>query len=264
MDLKGYVVLITGSSSGMGFEMAKELSAHGATVILSGKDRTKLDHAYGELSKGKRNVYKLRMDVRDEHSVSGAAEWFERHFDHLDMLVNNAGIGDNAPGLEELAPDHPFYDIPLSAFRAIVETNFIGYFLVTSKFVPFMIKRRQGSIVYVSTSTETMTRKGQLPYGPSKAAGEVMSAILVKELQDKGITVNVICPGGFTDTPMAGTGVKEFFQKNNLPILPADVLNKVLLFLASSRAKGITGEKIVGKDFGKWMKDKNIIWEEIS
>lgn len=260
IHLKGYTALITGASSGMGYEMAKELLSHGATVIIGARKSPKLDNAYKQLHSLGYDVHAVPLDVRDEESVTKAAAWFEEHFDHLDMLVNNAGIGSNAPGIENLAPNHHFYDIPVSSVKAVIETNLIGYFLVSSKFVPLMVKRGHGSLVYVSTSTNTMTKQGQLPYGPSKAGAEAMTAIITEELRDLGIMVNVICPGGFTDTGMAGTGVKEFFQKNNMQILQPNVLNRVILFLASSESSGLTGEKIIGKDFDVWLKNKNIIF----
>jgi len=262
IDLKGYTALITGASGGMGYEMAKELLSHGATVIIGARGGAKLDKVYKQLTSEGYDVYAVPLDVCDEESVIKAAAWFEAHFDHLDMLVNNAGIGGNAPGMENLAPDHHFYDVPVATVKAVVETNFIGHFTVSSKFVPLMIKKGHGSLVYVSTSTNTMTRKGQLPYGPSKAGAEAMTEIMAEELRELGIMVNVICPGGFTDTGMAGAGVKEFFQKNQMQILEPTIMNKVILFLASIESEGLTGEKIIGKDFDMWLKNKNITFTD--
>ena len=75
-----------------------------------------------------------------------------------------------------------------------------------------------------------------------------------KELKEFGITVNVISPGGFTDTPMAGEGVLEKYQKMGRAILKPTVLNETISFLASKKAEGISGEKIIGKDFEEWLK----------
>jgi gluconate 5-dehydrogenase len=261
IDLKGYTAVITGGSGGLGFEMAKELSAHGATVVIAARPGAKLDNACRRLRGEGLDVHAVPMDVRDEDSVAEAAEWFMRRFDRLDMLVNNAGIGNNAPGMESLPEDRRFYDIPLSAVRAVIETNLTGFFLVSSKFVPLMVGQGCGSLVYVSTSAETMTRKGQLPYGPSKAGAEAMSAIMAEELRDAGIAVNIICPSGFTDTDMAPAGTKEFFRKNNLPILPPTILNRTILFLASPASRGITGEKLIGKDLERWLKGRDIDFE---
>ena len=70
--------------------------------------------------------------------------------------------------------------------------------------------------------------------------------------------VNIICPGGFTDTGMAGEGIKQFFQQNNMPILPPTVMNKALSFLATKASVGIYGEKLIGKDMDEWLKEKDI------
>lgn len=256
IDLKGFTALITGASGGMGYEMAKTLLEHGATVVISSRAGEKLNSAYISLNNGSNSVYAVPLDVTDENSVEEAAAWFKERFSKLDMLVNNAGIGANAPGMEDLPREHAFWDIPVSAVRKVIETNLTGLFTVTSKFVPMMIRQGYGQIVYVSTSDATITNVGQIPYGPSKGGAEAMAGIMSKELNKYGINVNVICPGGFTDTNMAGKGAKEFMLKNNRPILTPDVLNGTILFLASPAAAGLNGEKIVGKDLDKWLDER--------
>ena len=256
LNLKNYTALITGGSSGLGFEMAKTLLLSGAAVVAAARPGERLDRAGEELRQWG-DAHILGMDVRDEASVDAGADWFAARFPRLDMLVNCAGIGNNAPGMEALPPDHRFTDIPVSAVRAILETNLLGFFLVSRRFVPLM--KRGGSLVYVSTSTGTMTRPGQLPYGPSKAGAEAMAAILAQELRSRGIWVNVICPGGFTDTAMAPPGAKERMLQSGQTVLPPTVLNEVIRFLASPAAVGITGEKIVGKDFSHWLANRGVI-----
>lgn len=261
-NLTGKIILISGGSSGLGYEMSKTLLSHGATVIIASRTLDKLSNVYKEFSQQNYNIHTVQMDISNEESIEQASKWFGQNFDHLDMLINNAGIGNNAPGMENLPENHHFYDIPISTVQSVINTNFLGFFIVTKKFIPFMQKNKCGSIIYVSTSTKTMTKKGQLPYGPSKAGAEAMANIMAEELRDSGIAVNIICPGGFTDTNMATKEMKDFFIKNNLPILQPNVMNKLILFLASSKSKGITGEKFIGKDFDKWLKEKNIIFEE--
>ncbi len=253
----GYTALITGASSGLGLEMAKTLLAHGARVIIAARGRERLASALEELKK-LGEAYALPMDVRSEASVQEASEWFTARFDRLDLLVNNAGIGNNAPGMETLPPDHAFYDLPAATVKDILDTNLLGFFLVTRSFVPRMLRQGSGSVVYVSTSSGTMTGRGQFPYGPSKAGAEAMAALMAEELRERGIAVNVICPGGFTDTNMAPPGAKEAFLKSGRPILPPAVLNETILFLASSAARGISGEKLVGKDFPRWLRERGL------
>ena len=256
-NLNGYIALITGGSSGLGYEMAKQLLSQRAAVIIAARGGEKLEKARERLS-AVGDVYAVAMDVTSEESVSDAAGWVETNFDHLDMVVSNAGIGRNAPGMEDLPEEHHFFDIPVSTFRAVIDTNFTGYFIVASKFVPLMLKQGHGSLVFVSTSEKTMTNAGQIPYGPSKAGAEAMSVILANELKDLGIMVNVIGPGGFTDTGMALERDKEFRRKNNMPILPPTVLNKTISFLASPASAGVYGQKIIGRDINQWLKEKGI------
>ena len=249
-SLKGYTALITGGSSGLGYEMAKALLGRGATVVIAARGGERLERARKALGE-RGDAHAVAMDVRDASSVEAAAEWFRGRFPRLDMLVNDAGIGNNAPGMEALPPDHAFWEIPVEAVRAVLDTNLLGFFLVSRSFAPLL--GRGGSLVYVSTSDATMTRPGQLPYGPSKAGAEAMAAIMAQELEARGITVNVICPGGFTDTNMAPPGAKERMLAAGLPVLPPTVLNEVILYLASPAAAGLTGEKLVGKDFPQWL-----------
>ena len=250
IDLKGRTALVTGGSSGLGFEMSKALLRAGATVVAAARAGERLDRARAALAE-LGDVRAVAMDVRDASSVEAAAEWFRGRFSRLDLLVNGAGIGANAPGMESLPPDHGFWDIPAKAVRAVLETNLLGFFLVSRSFVPLMA--RGGSLVYVSTSDGTMTRPGQLPYGPSKAGAEAMAAIMARELAPKGIRVNVICPGGFTDTAMAPPGLKERMLPAGRPVLPPTVLNETILYLASNADMSLTGEKLVGKDFPAWL-----------
>ena len=252
-ERKGYTALITGGSSGLGFEMAKALLGQGATVVIAARAGERLEKARKALAEAG-DAYAVAMDVRDVSSVEAAAEWFRARFRRLDMLVNDAGVGNNAPGMEALPPDHAFWDVPAEAVRAVLETNLFGFFLVSSRFVPLM--ERGGSLVYVSTSDATLTRPGQLPYGPSKAGAEAMAAILAQELKPRGIRVNVICPGGFTDTNMAPPGATERMREAGLPVLPPTVLNEVILYLASHAAMDLAGQKLVGKDFQQWLSER--------
>ena len=252
-SLKGYTALVTGGSSGLGYEMAKALLSRGATVIIAARAGERLENARKALAKIG-DVHAAAMDVRAASSVEAAAAWFRARFRRLDMLVNDAGVGNNAPGMESLTQEHAFWEIPVESVRAVLETNLLGFFLVSRSFVPLM--ERGSSLVYVSTSDATMTRPGQLPYGPSKAGAEAMAAILAQELGERGIAVNVICPGGFTDTSMAPPGLTERMRAAGLPVLPPTVLNEVILYLASPAAAGLTGQKLVGKDFARWLAER--------
>lgn len=258
MDLKGTSVFLTGGSDGMGFEMAGALLACGASVVIAARGGPKLGRARERLAARGGEVCAVAMDVRDEASVEGAAAWFRDRFGSPDMLINNAGIGSNAPGMEGAAH---FYEVPTAAFRNVVDTDFTGYFLVSRAFVPMMLAAGHGRIVNVSTSTATMTRPGMVPYGPARAAAEAMSIVMAEELRGSGLTVNVICPGGATDTGMATEAMREAFRRSGRTMLPPDILNRVILFLASPLAQGLTGEKLIGREFDAWLREKGLSFE---
>ena len=97
-NLKGYVALITGGSSGMGFEMAKQLLSQRATIIITARGGATFDNAKATRSSFG-DVHAIAMDVMSESSIGDTAKWVEENFDHLDMVVNNAGIGSNTPGM---------------------------------------------------------------------------------------------------------------------------------------------------------------------
>ena len=255
-NLKGFHAVITGGSSGLGFEMAKSLLSSGATVAIAARGGEKLDKAFVKLKKESFDVYTLEMDVRDEYSVGAAADWVAENWERVDMLVNNAGIGMSAADRDFATNPAPFFRIRPEDFYDIVETNFIGYFLVARAFVPLMLRHGGGRIVNVSTSIRTMTMRGQLPYGPARAGAEAMSAIMSEELKDYNITVNVLLPGGAADTGFVTDEARAFFESRGL--LPADIMNEAILFLASDGAAGMTGERIIAKEFHQWLEEKGI------
>ena len=259
INLQGFHAFITGGSSGFGFEMSKTLLSHGATVAIAARGGEKLDNAYAELKAEGFDVYKQEMDVRNADSVAAAAQRIAADWPRLDMLVNNAGIGMAGANKGTRESPTPFYEIELDAFYDIVNTNFIGYFHVARAFVPLILRSGGGRVVTVSTGIATMTAAGQLPYGPARAGAEAMSVIMSKQLEEKNITVNVLLPGGASNTGFAKAG--EAYGRVRLEprdLLPASIMNEAILFLASDKAAGMTGERIIAKDFHEWLAEKGL------
>ena len=223
--------------------MAKALLLEGASVAVAARPGEKLDRAYAELRALSPAVCAFPADVREEGSVAALAEAFRRRFSRLDVLINNAGVGNNVTGDTSAIP---FYELPMEAFRTVMDTNFLGYYLVSRAFVPLMVRQGRGKIVNV-------------PYGPSRAASDAMSRILAQELAPLGITVNILCPGGPTDTGMTTPELRAAVGDR---LLPPTVLNEAILFLASPRSAGITGEKLVGRDFRAWLASREALGAE--
>ncbi len=255
--LKGFRALITGSSEGLGLSMARALLSEGASVAISSRPSEKLDKIVDILQNEGLDAYKVPMDVRDERSVAKAVKWVEENWGKLDLLVNNAGLGNGRVNEDFVEHPKPFFEIDIEGFRDVVDTNLTGYFLVAKAFVPMMIEQKEGRIVNISTSLSTMRRSNMTPYGPSRAASEALSEIMSVELAEYGIDVNVLLPGGAAETNLFTPKALIDFKNKKLPLLDADVMSEPILFLASPQAKGMTGERIIAKEFKDWLQSKD-------
>jgi gluconate 5-dehydrogenase len=253
ITLNDLYAVITGASSGLGFAMAQALLEKGATVALASRPGEKLDHTVNTLVQKGLKAYALPMDVRSEESVSKAVSWVKEEWKRIDILVNNAALMMHRIYPAFLTSPKPFYEIDPDVFRDMVDTNFIGYFLVAREFVPMMIDQRKGRIVNISTSLSTMNMFA--PYGPSRAASEALSNIMAAELKEYGIMVNVLLPGGPVDT---GGLSEDTIHDLPFELLSPDVMADPIVFLASHFSDGMTGERIIAKEFDEWLEIKGI------
>jgi NAD(P)-dependent dehydrogenase (short-subunit alcohol dehydrogenase family) len=254
INLDGLYAVITGASSGLGFAMAKALLAKGAKVALASRPGEKLGNAVNALVQDGLDAHALPMDVCEEESITEAVSWVKAEWKRLDFLVNNAALMMHRAYPDFFTSPRPFYEIHPDVFRKMVDTNLTGYFLVARGFVPMMIDRGRGRIVNISTSYATMNRFA--PYGPSRAASEALSNVMTAELKKFGIMVNLLLPGGPVDTGGVFDDVNQ-----DLPFTPLspEVMADPIVFLASSLAAGITGERIIAKNFEDWLKEKGIL-----
>jgi gluconate 5-dehydrogenase len=189
------------------------------------------------------------MDVLDSDAVERAVNEVYEHFGELDVLVNNAGIGMRTVNPRFFEEPLPFWKVPVDGFRAVIATNLTGYFLVARAVAPRMVARGSGMIIMISMNHETMVRKGFVPYGPSRAGSEALAAIMAKDLEDTGVTVNTLLPGGVTVTGMIPEDSPPELRSH---ALPADIMGPPVVFLASEASHGINGERIIATEFDKW------------
>jgi gluconate 5-dehydrogenase len=243
-------ILVTGASSGLGFAMAKALLAVGGEVALASRSERKLKEISAGLKGEGDRAHILVMDVRNEDSVKSAVSWVKENWGGLDMLVNNAGIGMVTVNPNFLTQPQPFLDVPPSKFKDVFDTNVFGYFLVASAFARLFLERKRGRIINVSINKETMTRRGFVPYGPSRAASEAMSYVMAEDLKPHNIAVNILLPGGATNTGMIPIAMPDEIRSR---LLNPDVMARPITFLASDEAEGLTGESIIATDFDSWL-----------
>jgi NAD(P)-dependent dehydrogenase (short-subunit alcohol dehydrogenase family) len=249
--LQNKKIVVTGATSGLGLAMAKALAAAGASVLLTGRSEEKIRRAVEEIKPLNQQVRGITMDVRSEPETENAARWARDEWGALDVLVNNAGIGMRTVNPSFLTRPQPFYKVSAEGFRNVLDTNLTGYFLVAKAFMPLFLENGRGKIINISMNHETMRRKGFIPYGPSRAGAESLSLIMAEDVREHNIDVNMLLPGGATETGMIPEEFKEeILQKFRL--LSPDVMAAPIVFLASDESDGITGQRVTAIEFDEW------------
>jgi gluconate 5-dehydrogenase len=241
-------VLVTGGTSGLGLAIASALAAAGATVALTGRSSARATAVAGELPL----AAGIELDVRDESSVARTVDEAWSRLGGIDMLVNNAGIGMRTVNPRFMTHPQGFWEVPVSGFRAVIETNMTGYFLVAREVTPRMLAAGGGRIVNISVNYSTMHRAGFVPYGPSRAGSEALSRIMAADLRDTGVTVNLLLPGGATVTGMLPVNVAPEGQG----FLEPAIMGPPIVWLASDEATGVHDERIIAVEFERWLRDR--------
>ncbi len=249
-DLRDVRVVVTGATSGLGTAMADALLEAGATVGFASRPSPRLDEVVASRQGRGLRAEALAVDVRDPASVEAAAGEAAARLGPVDMVVNNAGIGMRTVNPRFLEEPMPFFDVPPERFVDVVATNLTGYYLVARSFARYFVARGAGRIVNVSVNRETMTRRGFVPYGPSRAGSEALSLVMTEDLRPYGVSVNIVLPGGATETGMIPDGVPDATRRR---LLRPEVMGPPAVFLASVEAAGLTGARIVAKDFDAWL-----------
>jgi len=231
------VVIVTGGSRGIGRAIVELFSGEGADVTFwyAGNDAAANDVVAAQAAQG-RTVTAMKVDVRDSTACRDAAEVVAERAGRIDVLVNNAGvIRDNVlVGLED------------EDIRTVLDTNVAGVFNVTRAVAPFMISKRAGRIVNVSSVSGAKGGRGQTNYAASKGAIDALTRALAVELAPRRITVNAVAPGVIeTDMSeavreLAGDEVKQRILLRRFG-QPRDVAQAVW-YLASSLADYVTGQ----------------------
>jgi NAD(P)-dependent dehydrogenase (short-subunit alcohol dehydrogenase family) len=239
-------VLLTGGTSGLGLAMASALAHAGASVVLTGRDAGRAEQVAATLP----GASGLGLDTRDEASVSAAVQAAADRLGAIDLLVNNAGLGMRTVNPRFTTEPQGFWRVSPDGFRAVVDTNLTGYFLVAREVTPLMLAAGRGRIVNISMNHATMNRRGFVPYGPSRAGAEALSRIMAADLDGTGVTVNMLLPGGATRTGMIPDGAP------GLVLLEPEIMGPPIVWLASAGAAGTSNERIVATDFAGWLRQR--------
>ena len=182
-DLNGKPALITGSSQGIGYALAKGLSDAGSDIILNGRNIQKLKKS-AELINAKKNIYQLCFDVTDYEQVRQSIDKFEKEIRPIDILINNAGMQFRTP-LEDFPPEK---------FEQLLKTNISSVFNVSQAVVKNMIKRGEGKIINIASVQTSLARPGIAPYTATKGAVGNKTKGKATDWAKYGIQCNAIAP----------------------------------------------------------------------
>ena len=234
-DFTGKVVLVTGGSRGLGYQMIRAFAQRGADVVISSRKLEACETVAGEVRALGRKALAFACHAGrwDEIDALIAAAYAE--FGRVDVLVNNAGMG----------PRMPSHEVTEALFDSVVNLNFKGPFRLASQVAKRMYDGDGGTIINVSSTGSLMPLPQVIPYGSSKAALNAMSVSLAAEYAPK-VRVNTLSPGPFrTDIskawPDAGKG--PIAIPRGRAAEPEDIVTAAL-FLASPASINVTGSLV--------------------
>ncbi|HEY0934994.1 MAG TPA: SDR family oxidoreductase [Trebonia sp.] len=221
------------------------LARAGLRVAVTGRSPERA----AEAAAGLPGALGAALDVRDENAVTRTVAALWEQLDGIDLLVNNAGIGMRTVNPQFMTQPRGFWTVTPGGFRDVIATNLTGYFLVARAVTPLMLAARGGRIVNISVNESTMTRRGFVPYGPSRAGAEALSRVMAADLRDTPVTVNLLLPGGATRTGM----VPDADAARPGRLLEPEIMGPPITWLASPEAAGVHDERITAAEFGPWL-----------
>jgi len=255
-NLSGKVALVTGALGLIGKEHCKALAQAGATVIVADLS---LDACVNFAATLGNNSKGIALEITVESEVEKCADWVEKEFGRLDILVNNAAINDHFQTSADLLSLSSFENYPVDMFQKSWEVNVKGLFLCAQKFGKIMLKNKQGSIINIASTYGIVgpdqslyqDEKGQQlffktpAYPTTKGAVINFTRYLAAYWGEQGIRVNTLSPGGVengqTDFFMQQYSAKTLLKRMAKP----DDYAGALVFLASDASAYMTGANLV-------------------
>lgn len=193
IDLSGKTALVTGSTAGIGHAIAKGLAATGADVVINGRGQAKVDAAVAAVSKVAKGG-KITGVAADVSTADGCAKLVAAQPD-VDILINNTGIFE----------PKPFFDIPDEDWQRFFDVNVMSGVRLSRAYMPAMLKRNWGRIVFIASESALMIPQEMIHYGMTKTAQLSVSRGLAELTRGTAVTVNAVMPG-----PTMSEGVQTF------------------------------------------------------
>ena len=232
-------VLITGASRGIGKETALRFAKAGYNIVINYvSNKTNVEELKKEFDEYKVETLILKADVSNKEEVEELVKKAIDKFGKIDVLVNNAGI----------TKDNLLMRMSEEEFDKVIEINLKGTYLVTKAVTKYMMKKRSGSIINLSSVVGVAGNAGQCNYSASKAGIIGFTKSIAKELASRNIRANAVAPG-FIETDMTNVlsdTVKETIH-NQIPLKRmgnAKEVAELIYFLGSEKSSYITGQVI--------------------
>ena len=233
------VAFVTGGSRGIGKQVALKFARNGYNIVINYvSDNTDIKGLQEEFEKENVEILLVKADVTKKEEIQNLVKTAIEKFGHIDVLVNNAGITRDGLLMRMKEED----------FDKVIEINLKGTFLVTKEVIPYMMKKREGSIINISSVVGVVGNAGQSNYAASKAGIIGFTKSVAKELASRNIRANCVAPG-FIKTDMTDVLSEEVKENihNQIPLKrmgePEEVANLVY-FLGSEESKYITGQVV--------------------
>ena len=238
--LTGKRALITGSTKGIGYTLAKGLAAAGAEVIINARHQDTVEHAKAQLTALGFTAYGLVFDVTNRQQLDQAINEFEATTGAIDILINNAGIQLRAP-LEDFETDD---------FDHLMVTNVNSVFYVSQTIARHMIRRGEGKIINIASVQSALARPTIAPYTASKGAVSNLTKGMTTDWAKYGIQINALAPGYF-ETPLTEALVNDTqfntWLCNRTPSNRWGKLDELIgacIFLSSNASSFVNGQTI--------------------
>ncbi|XP_004931809.1 3-oxoacyl-[acyl-carrier-protein] reductase FabG [Bombyx mori] len=242
MSFKEKVVVVTGSSSGIGASIAIQFAAEGAKVVIVGRNEVKLKTVFEQCEKHGNQTLSVTADMNKDEDIKRIVDETIKRFGKIDVLVNNAGIGASASILAENA---------LEIFDKVISTNLRSAVCITNLAAPHLVKTKGNIINISSIASLGVLSPNNFIYGASKAGLDHFTRCIALELAGKGVRVNSVNPGPVKTDIISNMGVSESYQEKIWNIMkkgtaldriaePEEIAD-IVLFLASDKARSITG-----------------------
>ena len=237
-DLNDKIAIVTGASQGIGETIAIEMAKSGANVFCLARNKNALDSTINKIISNGDKASAFSCDISDNEQFNNIVTDIFKEYSSIDILVNNAGIT-NDTLLMRMSDDQ---------WDSVLNINLKGSFTCTRSVIKYMMKKKSGRIINITSIVGLTGNAGQANYAASKAGLIGMTKSIAKEVASRGITANCVAPGWIETamTEQLSDDVKNKFL-SQIPTgkigYPKDIANTVI-FLASKEAEYITGQTI--------------------